>query len=128
MKTATLTLGNVITCYSCGTPFAMGAQYEKDRRDDHRSFFCPNGHSQAFMGESTEEALKRQLKWSKDQAARLAAERDQYQASLRATKGHVTRLRNRAASGHCPFGCDRRFAGLAEHVAKKHPGEHLPGE
>lgn len=127
MTTATLTLGDVITCYSCGTPFAMGSQYEKDRRADHKTFYCPNGHGQAFLGESEEERLRRQLKWSKDEAARVRAEADQAKASLRTTKGHITRLRKKLEAGDCPL-CHRRFAGLKEHFETRHPGQLLPGE
>ena len=129
MTTRTLlTLGNAIECANCGTPFAMGSELETNRRRDHDSFYCPNGHRLSFRAESDIERANRLLKWERDRAAALMAERDGAQASLRTTKGHVTRLRKRAASGECPYGCGRRFAGLTEHIAKVHPDQLLEGE
>lgn len=127
-KTYVGVLGVVIACASCGTSFAMQEDLEAHRREDHKTFYCPNGHTQYFPGKSELEKTKENLKWERDRAARLLAERDQISASLRTTKGHVTRLRNRATAGECPFGCGRRFAGLTEHIAKVHPDQHLEGE
>ena len=130
MKTqyATVTLAAPIPCARCGTPFAMAADLKTNLRRNHESFYCPNGHALAFKGESDIEKANRLLAWERDRAAALMAERDGAQASLRTTKGHVTRLRKRAASGECPFGCGRRFAGLTEHIAKVHPDQLLDGE
>jgi len=127
-KTYVGVLGNVVGCYSCGTQFAMDETLEENRRRDHKTFYCPNGHGQCWTGKSDIEQARESLRWERDRAARLLAERDQISASLRTTKGHVTRLRNRAASGECPFGCGRRFAGLTEHIAKAHPNSLLEGE
>ena len=128
MTAITIQLASPITCCVCGTPFAMGRELRLSRLDDHRSFFCPNGHAQSFTGPSEATRLKQELQWERDTTASLRGRLDQAEGSLRATKGHVTRLRNRAAAGECPFGCNRRFPGLSEHIAKKHPGEHLEGE
>jgi hypothetical protein len=54
-------------------------------------------------------------------AGRLAAERDQAEASARAHKGHATRLKNRAQAGMCPHGCNRHFKDLERHCKNKHP-------
>lgn len=121
-------LGSVITCYSCGTPFAMGEEHEARRRADHRNFWCPNGHQQHWPGESELERSERLLRYERDRSAALQGELDGARASLRTTKGHITRLRKRATSGECPFGCGRRFAGLTEHIAKVHPDQALEGE
>ena len=126
--TATITLSAPITCSACATPFAMAESLAMNLYRSHKSFYCPNGHALAFKGESDIEKANRLLAWERDRAAALMAERDGAQASLRTTKGHVTRLRKRAASGECPFGCGRRFAGLTEHIAKVHPDQLLDGE
>ena len=126
--TATITLSAPITCSACATPFAMAESLAMNLYRSHKSFYCPNGHALAFKGESDIEKANRLLKWERDRATALMAERDGAQASLRTTKGHVTRLRKRAASGECPFGCGRRFAGLTEHIAKVHPDQLLDGE
>ena len=126
--TVTVRLADPIPCARCGTPFAMGSELDANLRRNHADFYCPNGHVLAFKGESDIEKANRLLKWERDRATALMAERDGAQASLRTTKGHVTRLRKRAASGECPFGCGRRFAGLTEHIAKVHPDQLLDGE
>lgn len=52
----------VIQCAHCHIPFAMPSRLHEDRRNDHKTFFCPNGHSQYFPGKSDEEKLKDELK------------------------------------------------------------------
>ncbi len=32
------------SCCSCGTRFAIDSEFMRNRRDDHKEFFCPNGH------------------------------------------------------------------------------------
>lgn len=44
---------------------------------------------------------------------------DKAEASLKATKGVVTRLSKRASAGTCPC-CNRTFKQLAAHMATKH--------
>lgn len=105
---------------TCGVLFAAPESMLDSRRQDGRSFYCPNGHSLAYSSENA--SLKRQLANERDRAGRLAAERDQTKASLAATKGHLTRARHRAASGVCPVqGCKRHFKDLERHIASKHP-------
>jgi hypothetical protein len=90
--------------------------------------YCPLGHSHVPAGESESAKLKRQLAFERDMRASITAERDQAAASLRTTKGVVTKLRKRAVAGVCPFGCRRHFADLSAHVISKHPGEKFEGE
>lgn len=117
------------TCYRCGVVFGMTEEYRKIRLEDHSiSFYCPNGHDQHYVGETDAEKYKRLYG---DARARAQSTRDQLEAtdrSLRATRGVVTKLRNRAHAGVCPFGCRRHFANLERHVERKHPGEKLEGE
>lgn len=127
-STVSITTIEPMTCSECGVVYGLSKEYQKARRDDHREWWCPNKHSQYFPQESEAEKYKREAKWQKDRAAALLAERDGAQASLRATKGHVTRLRKVVASGACPYGCGRRFAGLSEHIAKVHPDQPLEAE
>ncbi len=34
----------VIECSSCGVSFGMTEDFIQARRDDHRTWYCPNGH------------------------------------------------------------------------------------
>jgi hypothetical protein len=114
----TLTVTN---CGDCGIPFAIPRDLYADRRKDGRSFYCPNGHFISYA-ETENQRLARELAYQKDRRAAIAAERDQIQASLSATRGVVTRMRNRAIAGECSF-CGQHLHDLARHVARMHPNE-----
>jgi len=122
--TADVALEMVVeACCNCGLPFAMTADFEKERRRDHKAFWCPSGHSQSYGENQTERALRSvrerlesEQGWSSRLSSRLAvAER-----SLSATRGVVTRQRNRARAGLCPC-CNRHFVAMERHMASKHP-------
>ncbi|MCI0582603.1 MAG: hypothetical protein L0227_06855 [Chloroflexi bacterium] len=125
MTTSTLTyVGSlVVTNCWCGIGHAVPSDlYAKAQRDHNFSIYCPLGHGWVFMGETEAQKEKRLRKWAEDRAARIQADLDRTEASRRAWKGQTTRLRNRAAEGHCPF-CGRFLVDLAVHVAKRHPDE-----
>jgi hypothetical protein len=116
-----------IVCYKCGTHFAMHDQLYTRRLEDHRGFFCPNGHGQHFTGETEADRLKRELALKQralDSAQALAAanlDRAKHaEKSHRATKGHMTRIKKRAANGVCPC-CNRYFANVHRHMKGVHP-------
>lgn len=44
-----------ITCSSCGIRWDVPDQYQDDRRQDHATFYCPNGHSQWYPGKTAQE-------------------------------------------------------------------------
>lgn len=112
----------VIDCCSCGALFAVPDLVNAELLSSGRSFYCPNGHSQRYS-----DSLQKQLKAERDNVARLnariAQERahsDALERSRRATKGQLTKVKNRVAKGICPC-CNRSFADLAAHMATKHP-------
>lgn len=110
-------------CGDCGVLWAMTDGFLDQRRNDHRTWYCPNGHSWHYPGESDLEKAKRQAKEARDSLARERARLDQVQASLRATKGVVTKQRTkleRVAKGVCPC-CNRSFRDLKRHMTTKHP-------
>jgi hypothetical protein len=110
-------------CGECGVVFGMGVGFANARREDHEGWYCPNGHRWSFRGESELERAQRLLNIERDRSARERALRDQTEASLRATKGVVTKQKKklgRVAAGVCPC-CTRSFNDLARHMAAKHP-------
>jgi hypothetical protein len=123
-----------ITCFKCGITFAVPTHYQVKRLEDGESFWCPNGHSQAYC-ESTVKRLERekaklvaQLDQRKAEAEHFREERDATERRLKATKGVVTRIKNRVAGGICPC-CDKGFADLRDHMREAHPDyEHKPDE
>lgn len=117
-----------VSCYRCGIGFGLPTAYYNDRVNDRADWYCPNGHGQRFVGETEAEKLTRILKNERDHKASVIADRDQALASLRATRGVVTKLRKRAVAGACPFGCKRHFADLQRHVESRHAGQTFEGE
>lgn len=118
-------------CCNCHVLFAFPEDLKRKRLEDGSTFYCPNGHAQHYTGETMEQMRKRLER----EAANAKADRDWYEEQLRGTersrnalRGVVTRQRNRAIAGSCPFGCRRHFTNLQRHVASKHPGEKLEGE
>lgn len=116
-----------VTCCVCGIVFAFPSLIMRRRLSDHASFWCPNGHSQSFTGESDAERLRRELNKYEQYTSALKAEvtfeRDQRQAaerSLRSTKAQLTKTKKRIANGVCPC-CNRTFQNLARHMAGQHP-------
>ena len=53
-------------CYLCGIVFAVPADWQQNRRNDHKGFWCPNGHQQSYREASEAEVLRRQLKKSSE--------------------------------------------------------------
>lgn len=47
-------MGNT-TCAQCGVVFGLPDHLEEARRDDHETFYCPNGHSLVFSSPSKNE-------------------------------------------------------------------------
>lgn len=111
-----------MTCIHCGILFAIPKGWDEEKRLDHTTFYCPNGHRMHYPGKSDveklqeeKEYLERRLTFAKNNAA--YAER-----SRAAAKGQVTKMKNRIKAGVCPF-CNRQFKNLKEHMEAKHDGE-----
>lgn len=120
MQTFTdLTVFVVESCINCHVQFAMTNDLRKQRLNDGKPFFCPNGHSQ-YYSESTEARLRKQLN-NAEESARFWRNQEQItHLSLRATKGQVTKLKRKAAAGQCPC-CDQKFKDLQKHMEDQHP-------
>lgn len=113
----------VYECGECGVLFALTKSYIENRGQDGERWHCPNGHPWVFTGKTREQKLQAELERERDHSAWLVAELDQKKASLRATKGVVTRKRKelaRVKAGVCPC-CSRTFQNLARHMKSKHP-------
>lgn len=119
----------VIECAQCHMDFAMSKEFNRKRREDHESFYCPAGHRQYFAARSQVEKLKDELERENRRVANLRARLDQEHAEAQhqarraaAARGQLTKLRNRVARGVCPdLSCKRSFTDVAEHVRTCHP-------
>lgn len=113
-------------CCSCGIEFSAPAHYFSKRRQDGKTFYCPNGHKLHF-GESETDKLRRERDRLKQRVAQKDDEierqrnwREGAERSASAYKGQATRLRNRIKAGVCPC-CNRTFQNLQRHIAGQHP-------
>lgn len=120
-------------CGACGVVFGMSETFITARRNDHQTWYCPNGHPRVFNSKSEAEKLTERLArekgWRESAEARNTALQDQLDATERsrsALKGHLTRARNKIANGVCPVGnCRRHFDNVQEHIASEHPQWHV---
>lgn len=117
----------VLGCASCGMTFAVTEDFERRRRDDHKTFYCPAGHYNSWSGPSEEEQLRKQLKAEQNVSAyarqRAQEEREARQHAEKVAqgyKGQMVRTKNRIAAGVCPC-CSRSFQNVARHMKGQHP-------
>lgn len=118
---------STLRCASCHILFAVPDGFEEARRNDHKVFFCPVGHSNVFMGESEAEKFRRERDRLVQHIAQkddeIVAERDRRETAERrmaAARGQVTKIKNRVGHGVCPC-CNRTFENLHQHMNSKHP-------
>lgn len=118
----------------CKCKCQMWVPDELDKAALHRRgpngirFWCPYGHDQFYAeGESDEQKLRRErdrlaqrIAEKDDEIARQRQMREETERRLSATRGVVTRIRNRVGHGVCPC-CNRNFGNLARHMATQHP-------
>jgi hypothetical protein len=75
---------SVIECAGCSLPFGVTSTFERQRRDDHRTFYCPNGHNNFYPHETENEKLKRKAEMLGQ--IRFAWEREQREKARTAIK------------------------------------------
>jgi hypothetical protein len=120
---------NAGACYRCKAIIWLPDElYAAAHHSPSISFWCPYGHEQHFCeGETQEQKLRRErdrltqrLAEKDDAIAYQRGERERAERQLSATKGVVTRIKNRIGHGVCPC-CNRTFGDLSKHMATKHP-------
>lgn len=116
-------------CYrnDCDATITMPREVMVRFRKNHESFYCYRGHGQAFLSESKEAKLKRQLEEKQRQIDRKQKELEwaregerSAQRSAAAYRGQVTKIKKRVGNGVCPC-CNRTFQDLGRHMKTKHP-------
>jgi hypothetical protein len=98
-------------------------------------FYCSYGHKQHYSeGESEATKLRRerdrlaqQIAEKNDEITRQRELREGTERQLSATRGVVTRIKNRVGHGVCPC-CNRTFGDLARHMASKHADYAIAAE
>jgi hypothetical protein len=104
-------------CNGCGLPYGLPEGFIEQRREDHKSWTCPNGCVRHFApGKSDKQKLA-------DAEHRELALKDQLAAAIRdaeTTRAALLRDRARFAAGVCPC-CNRSFENVRRHMQAKHP-------
>lgn len=122
--TDTITLAqinlNIRVCSECGIAFGVPNSFIEERRKDHNSFYCPNGHSRYFPAKTNEELLKEKLQRSSNELAQAVTAKIQLENQLVKEQRKTNRLQKRVANGVCPC-CNRTFKDLANHMQTQHP-------
>lgn len=118
------------TCWKCRCEMALPEElYNAAKRSSEIKIFCSYGHPGVLKeGETEADKLRRErdrlaqrVAEKDDEIARQRSLREAAERQLSATKGIVTRIKNRVSRGVCPC-CNRSFTNLARHMAGKHPG------
>lgn len=113
-------------CCNCDIPFFLPDYKEEKCLEDGSNFYCPSGHPMVFTDNEVTK-LKRELQkekqrreWAERNGENLLKARQKTERTLVATKGHVTRIKNRVGNGVCPC-CNRTFQNVKRHMNCKHP-------
>lgn len=97
------------TCCNCGIVFAITEERHERLVETKENFYCPNGHSQHYLGQSKDaqiEELKLSVQMRENQLSEERRKRE--------------KLEKRIKKGVCLY-CKRFFKNLADHIECKHP-------
>ena len=115
-----------ISCCECGLVFAVPVEWDDSKRHTGHGFKCPDGHGLTYglsdlqRAEAATKRAQELLSLERTRHEETRSERDKNQRKLTATRGYVTRIKNRVSAGVCPC-CNRTFSNLARHMKGKHP-------
>lgn len=110
----------VIHCCNCGVPFAIEQKQHNRLQDNHKWFYCPNGHSQHFTGPSEAQRLRADLERKTQMLDAATARADSAEGKLHRVSNSNRKMRVRIANGVCPC-CNRTFQNLMAHMKSEHP-------
>lgn len=115
--TATTIQINAQWCSGCGLAYGLPEGYLDARREDHKSWTCPNGCVRHFpRGKTDAQKLE-------EAQIRNTALQDQLTAAVadaETVRVALLRDRQRFANGVCPC-CNRSFDNVRRHMSSKHP-------
>lgn len=107
-------------CCDCGVIFGIESGHRNHLIQSHDRFYCPNGHGQSYVGKTEAEKLQDELTRTNARLDQAKSEAEYERRQRIATKGHMTRIKNRVSNGVCPC-CNRSFENLKGHMKTKHP-------
>lgn len=108
----------VCTCW-CGIKHAIPDNLNRQAKENGKAVFCPLGH-EWVVRETETVRLRQQLENARATTDYWQKEREREKVKHAATKGKLTKTRNRISKGVCPC-CNRSFVDLAQHMKGQHP-------
>lgn len=82
-----------ITCANCGIVFCIEDDYVSILKKEHKTFYCPNGHAQSFVGETEAEKYKRYYENSESKNERCRKHNKKIEHARRFYKGRYKKLK-----------------------------------
>jgi len=107
-------------CSECGITYCLPQNFSRARSEDHKSWYCPNGHSQYIPALSDAEKLRKQLDDEKRRHSQTQMELMAAEQKVTSVQKEKSRLQKRVKNGACPC-CHRQFTQLSRHMKSKHP-------
>jgi hypothetical protein len=128
-----------VDCITCGVIFGLPERIREARRNDHKTFYCPNGHTLSYRGETDAEKaekrakeLERQLNITRDRLKLTERNVESSEHSRAAMVGNLTKIRKAIAAGRCPVNGCKKFPNgnqrMEEHLKVDHPKWVAPEE
>ena len=117
-KTETVTFEESC-CSECGITYFVPYHWRKQRREDHGTFYCPNGHGQHFPAASEAEKLRAELDAEKRRHQFTKNEAEAERMARESMEKKMKRAEKRIHNGVCPH-CNRHFTNLERHMHTKH--------
>lgn len=93
-----------LRCCSCDVLFCVTVTLHQQRREDKKSFWCPNGHQQSFVRGAVDdlreelERKKRSLESLSQRAVQLAERAARAEGAAKRSKRALAKLRRESAS------------------------------
>lgn len=111
-----------VVCYACHVPFGVPETLDDANRKSKKTFWCPQGHEQAYTGPTAEQVANQ--KAAEERGRRIKAELEAERAWKKAAAEERKRksLERSIEAGLCPK-CGRHFKNVRRHMEGKHGHE-----
>lgn len=87
---------SIINCCRCGFIFATPTVWDRERREDHKSFYCPAcGVAQSYRGITEAQKLKKELEEKNSWCSMMQEERDYFAKRASGYKGYAAKLKKK---------------------------------
>lgn len=116
--TKTITMVTEICC-NCGIVFGIPSDFQDDLIKTHKTFYCPNGHSQSY-GENAKERELKKAQQEKAEVEKRLHEMTDRMLDETSKRVKAEKQLKRVHKGVCPC-CNRTFQNLQKHMETKHP-------